>query len=312
VLGIAYAFILYLPGPLLINNWFDKRAGLALGISVAFASITAAIVNPFGGWLIDEYGWRFARIAIGSSAWVLAMPFCIFLVRYKPEDMGLKPYGYNGNSEIDSGLVIEKGVLYKNALSNPVFYMVFLLAGLIVFTASMHVMTPSYARSIGLSSTVGATAVSVIMVGGVVGKFLLGWLADKIGVRSTTFFAMLVGACGAGVVLIAGTYVPLFFIGTFMFGFSYAALTIVPPLVVRAVYGPLDYEKIYSTVTIALGFFGAIAPLVYGGVYDLTDSYRGAWGLVLGCNIGAFILAVLIFNLNKNLKWTERTARITK
>lgn len=303
-LGIAYALVLYLPGPLLVNNWFNKKVGLALGIGVAFASLTAIVANPVCGWIIKNYDWRTARIIAGSCAWLISVPFCVIFIRYKPEDKGLKPYGYEEKTADNVTKNVEKtGVYYKDALKNPSFYLLFLLAGLIVFCANMHMMTPSYADSIGLSPTVGATAVSVIMAGGVCGKFLLGVLVDKIGSRNTTLLAMLLGMLGAAVITLAKTNVPVFYTGAFLFGFSYAALTIVPPLVTRSVFGQLQYEKVYSSVTIAFGAFGAVAPIVYGRIKDVFGTYEKAWIFVFFLYLVAFIAGYLIYKFGSSLKW---------
>lgn len=290
VLGACYAFIMYLPIPILINNWFDKKVGLALGIAVAFASIWAAFTNPFGSMFIAEYGWRTARIILGGAAWVMAMPFIIFVIRYKPADMGLKPYGYEegiSQANINGELA---GVTASAAIRSVPFYCVFLIAGFFCFAASMLQQMPGYAVSIGLAPTIGGTAVSFIMMGGITGKFGLGYLNDKIDIVKATLLGCTSGVLGLLLILVAKTNVTFLFAGAFMFGIAYALLTIEPPLIVRRIFGSRNYSEIYSYVTFAMGAGGAIAPLLYGYIFDVTGSFYFAF---LFC-IAAYLLSCLL------------------
>ncbi|SHN88277.1 MFS transporter [Desulfitobacterium chlororespirans] len=58
LLGISGAIVIYLPIPSLINNWFKKRVGFALGFALAMSGVGGAIFNPLGAWIIQTYGWR--------------------------------------------------------------------------------------------------------------------------------------------------------------------------------------------------------------------------------------------------------------
>ncbi len=54
VLGVAAAFAFLLPAPVMIGNWFKKKAGLAMGIAMACSGIGGAVMNPLGGALIQS------------------------------------------------------------------------------------------------------------------------------------------------------------------------------------------------------------------------------------------------------------------
>ena len=77
-------------------------------------------------------------------------------------------------------------------------------------------------------------AVSIIMVGGVVFKLVLGALNDKIGVKYTGIIAASCGAIGILLAYIAGENVALFYAGMVVFGGGYAGLTVIAPMLARA------------------------------------------------------------------------------
>jgi MFS family permease len=299
-LGISFGFLLYVPVPLLVNNWFQRRNGLAIGLTAAFASVVAAVVNPLGGALIASIGWRETRAIMGLVGFLMSVPAVLLLVRYSPERMGLRPYGAD---EVEAGTAADGGAPASpawgfslgEALRSARFWLIALAAGLFALGASMLQQTPSHASTVGIASATGATGVSAIMIGGIVCKLGLGWLHDRIGVLRTVLVSTSLGVVGAVVVVTSGSAPTGFLVGCFLFGGAYAGLTVMPPLVVRRFLGTADYSRIYSWVTFSLGAFSALAPVVYASIADRTGSFTGAWLLAAGAYV---LIAVLVLVVN--------------
>lgn len=294
ILGVCYGFLLYVPIPLLINNWFKKHVGTVLGLVVAGASLVAAFTNPIGSMLIAGYGWRFARVVLGVTSLIFSLPLIILVLRYKPADIGLLPYGAEEKSNrTEKTTAVEVGVGSKKAFRSLSFYTIFLFSGLLVMTASMLQQVPGYAVSEGIPATVGATGVSCIMIGGIVGKIFLGALTDKIGFVKTGVFACFCGIIGIVLIMSTGSNIPLFLAGASIFGIAYASIVIIPPMAVRGTFGTKDYSQIYSWITVANGVFGAITPIGVGFIFDTTGSYKLAWIICL-FSYGVVILLTLL------------------
>ena len=58
VQGLAGAFLMFFPAPLILGNWFKKKSGLAIGISSACSGIAGMIGNPVCNAVIERFGWR--------------------------------------------------------------------------------------------------------------------------------------------------------------------------------------------------------------------------------------------------------------
>ena len=105
-LGIVMGFVgpptqLIIP-PIVLNNWFVKRKGFAIGLTMMFSGIGGAIMNPVLAWIIQTYNWRVAYIFNAAAVGVILMPFLLFIIVLKPSDKGLKPYGYEESEESGS------------------------------------------------------------------------------------------------------------------------------------------------------------------------------------------------------------------
>ena len=64
-----------------------------MGISAAFSGLIGMIGSSFLGMAIPAFGWRVSYMAVGIVSTALVLPISLFILRYKPEEMGLLPYG---------------------------------------------------------------------------------------------------------------------------------------------------------------------------------------------------------------------------
>lgn len=304
IYGITAAFFMYIPTPWLINNWFSKKAGLCLGITGAALSIFAAFASPIGNSLIAQYGWRETRVIFGIVVLVIAVPLTLLFVRKSPAEMGLKPYGYEEENGSKKQFSVPEafGVSIGAAVKSPAFYLTVLLAGIFCITASFFQQIPSFAATGKLGAAAGAMAVSIIMFGGIIGKFVLGWLNDALGTKIMGIISALCGAIGISLAFFAGSNVGMFYAGMAIFGGGYSGLTLVCPMVTKGAFGPKDYSQIYSYITTGIFLFSAAAPLLYARIFDATKSFNLCFIIVIAAYILAAILVPIILAMGKKMQ----------
>ncbi len=97
LVGAAGAGIFVLPSASLIGNWFVKRRGFVYGIVMACSGISAAVFSQVINFIIQTAGWRWAYVFVGAAALVVILP-CSLIMRKKPTDLGIAPYGFAESS----------------------------------------------------------------------------------------------------------------------------------------------------------------------------------------------------------------------
>lgn len=78
---------------LLAVQWFVRYRGRAMGLVSLGMAAANAFFPPFCQWLIGVVGWRPAYQILGVAIWLLVIPATIFLVKDRPEKIGLHPDG---------------------------------------------------------------------------------------------------------------------------------------------------------------------------------------------------------------------------
>ena len=79
-----------------IARWFDRKRGLALGITLAGISLGAFILPPLAQALITGVGWRRAYMVLGLLPVVISLPVVGVLLKESPRGMGMWPDGATG------------------------------------------------------------------------------------------------------------------------------------------------------------------------------------------------------------------------
>ena len=83
-------------GPILtkvVSEWFHERRGLTLGLVSGAGSFGAMILVPASSAFLVLFSWQEAYLFLGLLLLLLVLPVGIWLIRNRPQDMGLLPQG---------------------------------------------------------------------------------------------------------------------------------------------------------------------------------------------------------------------------
>ena len=161
--GVGLSGVTVLPNQVLVSRWFSSRVGLVNGILLGATATGAAISPALITRLIEASDWRsaFAWMAI----FALAPPLLVtlFVVRDRPEDMGLEPYGA-GQATADA---TDVGLAPAQVLRTGVFWafaLIILLGGMPCYSINKHILV--FLRELGFDPVSAADYIDALRLRG--------------------------------------------------------------------------------------------------------------------------------------------------
>lgn len=309
LIGICFAFTTGVCMSDVIDQWFKKSGGLAIGIAWAVNSIYMLIMSPVITSVIESAGWRCGYLVLAAVSAVLVLPASIFIIRYKPQDKGMLPYGYTENESASAAnsepTEIARGVSYARAIKSPAFYFCIGFLCLVQLTCCMNQLFPTYAAEVGFDPMVGGFMVSAAslfdlflnpIVGSTCDKFgstkaILAWLAVSI----LSFVMLMAGSTNSMLSIVAAG------VNDVMYVIAGTALTVL----VMDVFGSRDFGRIFALICSVGYIVGAFGMPVMMKVYELAGSFQGVFIFCILCNIAIGLFLVLAKKTGKNLSWDE-------
>ncbi|MBQ5760468.1 MAG: MFS transporter, partial [Clostridia bacterium] len=282
----------------IIGNWFVKNRGLALSLASMGSGIGGMIMNTVIARLIIAFGWRATYIVLGVMMLVLMLPLMIFVVREKPADKGMLPYGADEEGEEDKGgkkTAASEGITFAEAVRMPVFWAVCICSvGMVMAICAFYQTLSPHLSDSGYTVTFAATMASISMGALAIGKIALGRMFDTLGIRKTVFIACSCTIIGSVSMLFCTSKIALVLIVLGVgLGCSFGAICM--PMITQNIFGMKEYNSIYSKFTAATGLGSAIAPVITGSAYDTFGSYDPAYiGAAVVATIGLVILMIAL------------------
>jgi MFS family permease len=303
VVGIGHAGSHIIPVSMMINNWFVKRRGLAMGIVFTATGLGGMVFNPLANWRVLTYGWERTFIILGAVIAVFCIPTALILMRRTPEQMGLLPDGAVTRATKAAGEAA--GYTLGQSVRLPIFWM---LAGVIFFLNTLNMgiqqhLIP-YLTDLGHTSTFAANVMAVYLGMTVAGKLVLGRLSDREGVTRGYVVFCIILAAGIGVLFGAKlAWVAVAF--GIVYGFANAIQTVMPPLMTADGLGLKHYALIYGVMNIFSTMGAGLGMPLSGYIYDATGSYGYAFVLYIALTAAAMILGILAM---RRAKFTREKA----
>lgn len=299
--GAASSFMAVVTVPIILNNWFDQKRGLVIGLASGFSGVLGMIANPVGSMIIEKSGWRVCYYVFGSLSLIMILPFTIFVFRFKPSEIGLEPYGAEQNTS--ENLNASKMKVDQKESAHPVnrkFAIAILVCIEIIamFCASFSTHLSSYGTWIGMQAAAAAGLASFAMAGNMIGKFCLGELSDKIGSKKTMFCALFLPAVGFGILIFGSQMAG---IASLLVGISIPSAAVLMPLLIREVFNNHRFEETYAGITLAGSITYSLGGTIFGFLYDLNSSYLSSiWLCTILMLIGALLMIILSTKISQS------------
>ncbi|MBI3966016.1 MAG: MFS transporter [Chloroflexi bacterium] len=289
VCAVGVSLVGWTPNVVIVQRWFERRLGLAIGIASAGIGAGILALVPATEWAIARLGWRAAYLVQAAVLVVVVIPLALIALRERPQDLGLHPDGARTASSgtrrkaveptdervIDHTWAAQDWTPGKAARTRQ-FWLAALgffssnLAAQMVFVHQVALLVDS-----GRDRALAALVVGAIGLISVFGKIGWGILADRLG-RELTFA---IGTAGlmSGIALLAlvptvpGTAIVALFV--VLFGLGYAVTPPLTPSVMADFFAGRSFGAIFGAFFVCTGFGSAAGAWTAGLIFDLTQSY---------------------------------------
>lgn len=170
------------------NRWFEEKRGVVLGALSAANATGQLLFLPFLASLIARSGWRIAALAVAVAAAALCV-VVMLLMRDRPEDMGLKPYGWRSSHALNAVRPRPPLGALVWASRHPAFWV--LAGSFFVCGASTNGLVGTHlipaCHDYGISEVRAAGLLAVMGVFDILGTTASGWLTDRFSSRYLLF-----------------------------------------------------------------------------------------------------------------------------
>lgn len=277
----------------LTSRWFHRRRGRAMGILAVATSAGGFAVPPLLAWMLETVGWRQALAMHGVVAALVMLGLVLWLIRDRPESVGLQPDGEPlpvGGDARQATPAARRWTLGE-LLGNRNFWLIGLGVGLL-FGADQALLSSiiPFGEDAGYSTQQAALLVSCLTVSAIAGKLLIGALADRVDKR---WLFALVAACHLvflAVLLIEPGYVGLI-VACATVGLAVGGAYPLWMTLLADAFGSASFGSVMGTMSLLVMPLSIFSVRFIGEVFDRTGSYDLAFWTFIGF---AVVSAMLI------------------
>ncbi len=293
IVGLGAA-AMWVPSATLIQKWFGtNKRGLALGILNASAGTGFGLMGLFLPMIVMEYNWRFGWFILGIAGLSLFLLDGL-LLRDRPEDMGLSPWG--GEVAEARGKDLPKRAGYLQILKQRQFWIVGISYLLIAYASYALIdFIVTYGKmELNIPYSVASLFITVAAFTGIPGGILIMILSGYIGTKKSLGLAYTLVALSILFIVFSGKNVLLLIVGVAWFGVLYGGIF---PLVAACARDHFPKEitgTVLGLLTIFYGLGAMASPIVTGHLADVTGTFRWPFGLgVCVSLLSAFLIGFL-------------------
>lgn len=289
-----------------IANWFIRQRGRAMGLVLVGTRGAMAVMPLIILLFLATLGWRASWLALGVLVLVATLLPTWFLVKRRPEDMGLRPDG-DPDWESPAPAATEGPSTAAAAPPGPApedphwsareairtrafWLLLFGTSQLFLVGGAVNLTMVSHLQDNGLGESTAITVLTVWAAVGIVGGLIGGELRQRIPIR----FAL------PGVILVSASALAFFItVDTVWMAYVFAGwhgLAFGAQLPLNQISFP-DYFGRWSVgairgVTAPVQFgLNAVGPLLAGFMFDASGSYDLIYGVFVGLLIfGALLI----------------------
>ena len=267
----------------LAQRWTtESRRGMSLAFVDAGSSLGVMAAGAITPLIAVAYDWRAGWMSLGVLAFILAI-VSFFLVQSYPKTQ-------SNPSPQDGGRRRLVGITYKQLFSDTRFWLIglaYLFTGFAIIVPFAFISTYAV-QELSLPYDSATRLVTIIGVGGITGKVVLGPISDKLGrIKILVISAILIAGGNLAIAYSRGWMLMVF---TFIFGIGYGACWAMYAACASHYFSKQAAGGIIGLWTVYLGIGCMLSPILAGWIADATGTLMWSFLIAMAGGIASLLL----------------------
>jgi len=259
-----------------VNGWFVKQRGLALGLTLAGISAVSFGLFPVLSYVLETFGWRAANLLVGGASFVLGYPVVLAWLReppYAPEALRPSLRRMPGKSR---------------AWAHPAFWLLFLamVAANVAVGGFVQHMQPLLGDR-GVAPETAALLGSLYVAIVALGRITTGFLLDRLRPGLVATATMLVPAASVLLLLNPSAEIAVLALPISLLAFAQGAEVDLLAFFTPRYFGMDRYASVFGMLIAVVVMAGPVGGIIFGRIFDQTGSYDLAFKLAAACFLTA-------------------------
>lgn len=289
--ALGYVFAGPLPSQVLISRWFDKNRGKAMGIAYLGIGAGGAVVPILAARLVGMYDWHTALAILGGIGFVLVFGVAFFIKDNTRKQNAI------AQTEKVAAAPSAAGTSMKEILRDRNFYLLAIgsMCSIgVVGGINQHIKL--YLRDLDYSQVEAARVMSFVLLSSLIGRVLMGYLADIFNRKYVMLLIYLIVASAIPLLLVPD-FGGRIYIFAVIFGIGLGGDYMIIPLMAGDLFGLKALGRTMGIILVADGVAEALFPVLLGLLYnEQTQSYALGFSVLI---VVALLGAVFIYFLPK-------------
>src|SRR6266849_1438527 len=255
-----------LPNQVMLSGWFDAARGKAMGVAYLGIGVGGALVPLIANALTQALGWRGALRALGLAMIAIAFP-AAFFVREPPAAVSAAA------ARAPLGPILRQPAFYLLALAS--------LCSIGAVGGTMQNLKLYLSLDLGLAQGQAARILSLILIGSIVGRLLMGWLADRWPKKQVMLLIYAIVAATIPLLAFSPT-LGMLQVAALLFGVGLGGDYMIIPLMAAELFGLRVLGRVMGIVLTADSVSEAVVPMAVATLRDHVGSYRPGFLFLVG------------------------------
>ena len=271
-----------LPNQVLTARWFNKTRGKAMGFAYLGIGVGGMLVPQIAKWLNIQFGWHQALMLIGILMVVISFPMA-WIVKENPEERS------------PGAIKEEPTVPLKKIVKGWPFYLLLIgsMCSIGAVAGTSQNLKLFFSLDLKYSQGQSANIISLVLLSSIIGRVLMGWLADKFPKK---YVMILIYTLVAGSIpLLYFASIPgIIYLFAFIFGMGLGGDYMIIPLMAAELFGVRIMGRVMGLVLTADGLAEAFSPMLVAKLRDNSANYVNGFAvLIILAVIGIIAVAML-------------------
>lgn len=294
LLGLGMTGIGPIPASTIITYHFHEKRGLAIGFMSAGVGLGGLAFSPLiSGILVPDMGWRITYVVMAAFSLLALIP--LTAIAFKSSSAS--PRVDKPNEVPSQELPRLYGVTLKQSAGKTAFWLIMTVTFFtqVAQVGAIQNQVP-FMNDLGFPVSLVSLCLGLIGFASAIGKYLFGWLCDRINANHASLIGIILQASGILMLLNINADSPaaLAIVYSLVLGLGTGAWLPTLSMMVSENLGSKEYARIFSITFLSYAIGTALGPLVTSIIFVRTGSYITAFICLLAMYIISIPSVLLI------------------